>query len=613
MRLGVFTYLFTMLTICNCYELHAQASISKTHRILILLDGSKQMNKQMPDGRTYYETASDIISQLIEKTYAANEDVAFGLRVYGHQYNGNNCNDSRMEVRYTKDNLAQVALRLRDLKPKGDGNPNYAVQQAFANEMTDTLNYWYSLIWISGDTGTCYVNPCRTIDNLPLNNLYKVYNIQLKPSTQKLTNCFEQIFPITNSDDAAQTIATIFPYFSKDKKPEPYWGGFKKKKIPETYKPAPKPKPVATIPVVTIAPKPADTIRTIIVKPVTSIATPKKNPEQGIVINTMPTFTPPKPEQQKSDSVALLTTLSTRSSDFKPYKVARVKAGTIAVPVFNIPIPELVRDTVTLLKTLSTKSQSLSKPELKIIASKVETKAFIPPIPETTRDTVALLTTLPAKSIALKKQQNTVAAARKVETPQFTPPVPEQARDSVAAITSLPAKTEVTQVTATALLKPKKVSVPSYTPAKQPDELTAINTRSKNIAPPAAPKPKVPQTTKVPEFYALPLPKEIPLPTEKRAPEEPVIEETVDPDAIPAIVYGNLNVKTFGATIRVQIYRIKLGEDILVSDNEMNSPRQLKIKLEPGRYKMKFNTSDGTEFTKPFAIDEETDTDINLK
>ncbi|RYE23249.1 MAG: VWA domain-containing protein, partial [Sphingobacteriales bacterium] len=557
MHRGILLYLFIAITICKSIDLRAQTAVSKTHRILIVLDGSQVMNKQMSDGRTYFSAASDFVSQLIENTYTVNPDVEFGLRVYGHQYstNANNCNDSRMEVRFSKDNLAQVSLRMRALNPKGSGNPNYAVQQAFAQEMRDTSAYWYSIIWVSGDTSKCYTNPCTTVELVPINDLYKLYNVQISPATQKASNCFEQTFPIANTADAAGAFATIVPNYRKDKKPEPYWGGYRKKPQAETVLPKPKP------------------------------AVVEKN---TITINTLPATPAPKPaviEPKRNEAVAPMKTIAARSAEMKQRGLQTVKAGGINIPLYVPPVPEAQpRETSPAINALATKSGLMNKQPERINPTKTIAPKFTPPVPEQTRDTLTPLATIGTRSTAIKQTGLPASTAKKTIIPKFTPPTPEQVRDSVAVLKSMSAqsptlkqttvkatpapkaavpgfkapileeprekvtiasagtKTDSKQLSAPGI-QPKTVKTPAYTPpppAKEAEEVGALTARSKPINTPAPPTAKAPKKAEVPEFYAMPLPQETPPPTEK-APE-PDIEEVMEPDAIPAIVYGNLNV-----------------------------------------------------------------------
>lgn len=636
MALRLFLYLSTLLTICNLYDLHAQTSMSKTHRILILLDGSASMAKAAPNNKSYFENASQFITHLIDSSYTLNEDLEYGLRVYGHQYqlNENKCNDSRLEVRFTKDNLAQISLRLRDLKPKGNGNANYAIQQTYKNEMVDTQRYWYSIVWLTADTGRCFTDPCFYINQTIKSDLYKLFHIQL--NTNNRSSCFEQML-VTSREDEMVAIAGIVPFYKKDKKPEAYWDIANRKKPKTTYTPSAQPA-ISRLPA-----KNQDTLITLTPKGIYNKKTIKNKITDSVNKRDIPIFIPPL---AANDSVAILKTLKTHTVKAE-YRITRVKAGTIAVPAFNIPLPEQKRDSVVLLKPLSTRLFSLNNLPEVIAVKQVKVPAFVPhPIVQPS-DSVDILVNLNTKNKLTARSAPTFTAI-KVNVSPFTPPLQkeeiaintlptktstfllnpinftakttyistylptliQESRDSVASIAPMPVKNKTRQ-TDISVIKPKPVTVTKFHPPNTPDILAQLATRSK----PLALKPAMPQQmreVKVPEFYALSLPPEM-NDTQTEMPPEAPIEEVVDANAVPAIVFGNLIVKAFGATVRVQVYRIKLGEDILVSDNSFSGPKQIKVKLEPGRYKLRYNLNDGTEVTKPFLIDEEMDTNINVK
>lgn len=633
--------LFIAITICNHKELRAQNVTQKTHRILILLDGSHYMSHFNDKGRSYFTNAAEFITHLIDSSYTINEDLEYGLRVYGHQYNENDnrCNDSRFEVRFTKDNLAQISLRLRDLKPKGNGNATYAIQQAYKNEMVDTQHYWYSIIWITADTGKCNTNPCTYIRRTVKNDLYKLFNIQLVAPANKAANCFEPVY-IATTEDEMKAIASIIPYYRKDRKTEAYWDIVNRQKPKQAYLPISK--PTVTQPIVR---QKTDTIITLPPKIASSVGIVKKDFGPNIGKATIPAYTP-HISQQFNDSVTALNTIQTRSVELKTH-LTRVKAGTINVHVFEIPVlkqrdsfvsvavpakstglnsqpttintrkftpPRFIpptlpqsRDSVALINSLRTK-HNLNKQITAIVVPKITIPSYHPPAPIKINDSVAFLRSLHTKvdPIIIK----TTITTRKVKIPAFNPAVSMQFRDSVAPLSSLTVKPQTKKLT-TSTFTPKTAIIPAFTLPRKTDAIMAVSIRFKPIPLPHQPIKSFSKVN-VPKFYVLPIPSEVPNNQTEMPPEQP-IEKVVDADAVPAIVFGSLNVKSFGATVRVQVYRIKLGEDVLVSDNSFSGPKQIRIKLEPGRYKLIYNLNDGTEVTKPFLIDEDTDTDINVK
>ncbi len=193
---------------------------ARQERILIVLNGSASMGQGWGNSHTRYDAAADIITTLVSEVYKTNPSAEFGLRVYGHQYNiaAGRCNDSRKEVAFSKDNLAQITLRLKDIRPRGKGSVEYAVTDAARNDITDTDQYRYSIIVLTDSSSACPDNICIPVNMLGKNTgLYKRYVIDLtgKETPHRYT-CFDKIFPAVND----YSIDTCIKQIVKDYKVE---------------------------------------------------------------------------------------------------------------------------------------------------------------------------------------------------------------------------------------------------------------------------------------------------------------------------------------------------------------------------------------------------------
>src|SRR5207245_1578115 len=82
----------------------------KQPRILILLDGSSSMLQPWGKDLVRFSAAGKVVLSLMDSIYKVNNQVEFGLRVYGHQSPAqeNNCTDTRQEVMFSKNNLTQM-------------------------------------------------------------------------------------------------------------------------------------------------------------------------------------------------------------------------------------------------------------------------------------------------------------------------------------------------------------------------------------------------------------------------------------------------------------------------------------------------------------------------
>lgn len=253
-----------------------QSADSKNDRVLVVLDGSISMAQDWGKNNSRYDIASDIITNIIAQVYKINTDVEFGLWVYGHQFRptANHCNDARREVFFSKDNQAQMALRLKDIKPRGKGSVENALREAIKSDIIDTHLYRYSIIVITDSSNTCPDNICIPLNQLgKTGNIYRRYLVDMtgKAINQPRYSCFDKAFPATNDYGIDTCIAQVVR-------------NFKKKSIKYTkivYESKPKKSNEVVIPV---SPKPAMSVKKtidtgIVKKPDTVLQQPKLKEE----------------------------------------------------------------------------------------------------------------------------------------------------------------------------------------------------------------------------------------------------------------------------------------------------------------------------------------------
>lgn len=197
----------------------AIAQEEKEDRVLLLMDASGGMQLPWKFNGSKYAAASQTIAQLIDSIYAVNADVQFGLRVYGQLYaeKDANCKDSRLEVRFTKDNAAQTALRLLDLTPKGVAALPYALGQAVKGDITDT-QFRQSIIFITGNTYRCEGELCALLTNKAF---YRIYVLDFAGVGYELSGCANGVFEITNPIKRDSTVKYIAKQFARKKRQQP--------------------------------------------------------------------------------------------------------------------------------------------------------------------------------------------------------------------------------------------------------------------------------------------------------------------------------------------------------------------------------------------------------
>ena len=129
-------------------------------RILFILDASNSMN-----ARWGAQTRIDAAKELLAKTVDDIRDIPnleIGLRVYGHQSpitaTYQDCNDTKLEVPFGKDNFTQVKARIKSIYAKGT-TPIARSLEAAAGDFPDNTSR-NIIILITDGLEACDNDPC---------------------------------------------------------------------------------------------------------------------------------------------------------------------------------------------------------------------------------------------------------------------------------------------------------------------------------------------------------------------------------------------------------------------------------------------------------------------
>ena len=129
-------------------------------RILFILDASNSMNARWGE-----QTRIEAAKELLAKTVNDLQDVPnleIGLRVYGHQSpitaTFQDCNDTKLEVPFAKDNFHQVKARIKSIYAKGT-TPIARSLEAAAGDFPDNTSR-NIIILITDGLEACDNDPC---------------------------------------------------------------------------------------------------------------------------------------------------------------------------------------------------------------------------------------------------------------------------------------------------------------------------------------------------------------------------------------------------------------------------------------------------------------------
>ncbi len=146
------------------YGNYAQAQEQRKTRILFILDASSSMTLEWNKDYSKFGVARNILLQVIDSVYALNNEVEFGVRVYGadHTAQEKNCTDSRLVVPFNLQNTNQIKRSLNFINPIGSSPIAYSLSQAAFNEINNAKLYDYSIIFITDGGESCNGDICKT-------------------------------------------------------------------------------------------------------------------------------------------------------------------------------------------------------------------------------------------------------------------------------------------------------------------------------------------------------------------------------------------------------------------------------------------------------------------
>jgi Ca-activated chloride channel homolog len=128
-------------------------------RILFVFDASQSMYGRFQNS-TKFDIAVKLLGSLLD-SLKNTSDLEIALRLYGHQkqYPPQDCNDTRLEVPFAKDNTARIKHVLKTITPKGTTPIAYSLEQS-AKDFTPCQNCRNIIILITDGIEECGGDPC---------------------------------------------------------------------------------------------------------------------------------------------------------------------------------------------------------------------------------------------------------------------------------------------------------------------------------------------------------------------------------------------------------------------------------------------------------------------
>lgn len=297
------------------FALGQKKTESKIPRVLILLDGSSSMLEDWGNSKSRFKEAERFVMTLMDSMNAANDQVEFGLRVFGHQYPAqqNNCYDTKREVMFARGNNLQMQLRLQSLKGMGVSPIAYALSEAANEDFENENKYAYSIILITDGGESCGGDICKVVNDLLQRKIFfKPYIVSLVDYAplRNLYACLGNYLSLTKENELPNTVNTIV---------DGHREGFERAKTgkvidimnvvktPEVVKPEINPEPVNKPEPIVTAPRDKTVIRQIShnrsLKPLLAIKHTQPKVEKAVVPGFNETKYTPEPKPKEPEVV----------------------------------------------------------------------------------------------------------------------------------------------------------------------------------------------------------------------------------------------------------------------------------------------------------------------
>jgi Ca-activated chloride channel family protein len=139
-------------------------------RILFVFDASQSMYGRWQSDEKIKIARNLLIHILDSLAHIPNLELA--LRVYGHQkpFPPQDCNDTKLEVPFSKNNASRIQSVLRTLVPKGTTPIAYALDQA-RNDFPECDNCRNIVVLITDGIEECDGDPCAVSRDLQMNGI----------------------------------------------------------------------------------------------------------------------------------------------------------------------------------------------------------------------------------------------------------------------------------------------------------------------------------------------------------------------------------------------------------------------------------------------------------
>lgn len=206
-----------IILLLRVFPLSAQDSYSEKYnnqktRILLILDASGSMNDTW-QGKRRFDISKSILTNVVDSVEAANKNVEFGLRIFGHQSpkEDNDCQDSKLEVPFGLNNSKKIKSVLDRVEPKGWTPIAYSLMQA-ANDFETVPGVKNAIILITDGLENCGGNLCDIALALEAKRITLkpfIIGVDIKENAFKAFDCVGYYFDVSTENAFKQVLNKV--------------------------------------------------------------------------------------------------------------------------------------------------------------------------------------------------------------------------------------------------------------------------------------------------------------------------------------------------------------------------------------------------------------------
>jgi Ca-activated chloride channel family protein len=185
--------------------------IPPTTRILFVFDASNSM-AGFWESDVKINIARKILISMLDSLQQV-DNIEMALRVYGHQspVPPQDCNDTRLEVPFSKNNASVIRQRLRNISPKGTTPIANSLAQC-KNDFPPCSNCRNVVILISDGIEACDGDPCAVSDMLQREGIILkpfIIGIGIDEGFRETFDCIGRYYNATNEEKFKELLGVV--------------------------------------------------------------------------------------------------------------------------------------------------------------------------------------------------------------------------------------------------------------------------------------------------------------------------------------------------------------------------------------------------------------------